>query len=91
MKLSLNEATMKLRAGQLLKLKGTHATRLICAEGLLWVTQEGMTRDDFLAPGNSIELATQGLVLVEAMGDSVLTLAPAKVAAGTTRLDLSPA
>ena len=91
MKLSMNEATMKLHDGQLLKLKRARGSRLICGEGLVWVTQEGMTRDVFLAPARAFEVTTNGVVLIEAMTDAILTLAPGKVVAGATRLELSPA
>lgn len=91
MKLTVNEATMRLQADQLLKLKGARGSRVFCHEGLVWLTQEGMTRDDFLSSGASMEIATQGLVLIEALGDSTLTLASGKVAGRLPQRRLSAA
>ncbi len=84
MKLTVNQAAMTLQADQYLKLKGARGTRLTCRDGMLWITQEGVLRDDFLAPGCALTIATDGVVLVEAMSASSLHIAPAPDAAGKT-------
>lgn len=91
MKLSVDNATITLQAAQCLRLTGARGVRLTCRAGLLWITQEGLLRDDFLAPGNGIEVVTGGLVLVEAMSESALEVArDARGAPASEPLRLAP-
>jgi hypothetical protein len=80
MNLVLHDATIGLRPAQLLSLRGARGVRLECREGWLWITQEGLSRDDFLAAGAALELVSDGLVLVEALDRSTLALAGRKPA-----------
>lgn len=83
MRLHLHNATLHFEPRQLLKLRGGRGARIVCHEGLLWLTQEGVARDDFLAAGDSRMLETAGTVLVEAMCTSRALLACAEPADST--------
>lgn len=89
--MKLNRATLDLDRRQIVKLGGARGVRLTCKEGLLWVTQEGLARDDFLTPGRSIEVQTDGAVLIEALSASSAAMdveaLPARQAA---RLEFAP-
>jgi hypothetical protein len=73
-KLDIERATMELERLQILKLRGARGVRLDCREGSLWVTQEGVARDDFLVAGMSQEVQTDGMVVIEAMMPSSLAI-----------------
>jgi hypothetical protein len=45
---------------------------ITCVSGVLWVTQEGDSRDLFLAPGESLELLPRGVTLVTALESSTV-------------------
>lgn len=89
MHLHLHNATLLFEPRQLMKLRGGRGARILCQDGLLWLTQEGVARDDFLAAGDSRMLETAGTVLVEAMCTSRAVLACAE-AAPITGMRLSP-
>jgi hypothetical protein len=74
MKMDVERATMELDRLQILKLRGARGVRLLCQSGSLWVTQEGVARDDFLVPGTEQEVETDGVVVVEAMMPSSLAI-----------------
>jgi hypothetical protein len=67
MKVDIRGATMNLERAQILKLQGAKGVRLACRQGCLWVTQEGIERDDFLVPGVGLEIEVAGVVVIEAM------------------------
>jgi Protein of unknown function (DUF2917) len=68
MKRNPDATTMEMRSGQIERLYGATGVRLTCHRGTVWVTQEGLLRDDFLAAGNSLELVASGLTLIEGVG-----------------------
>lgn len=74
MRVDIERATMDLERMQIVRLRGARGVRLSCARGSLWVTQEGMARDDFLVPGVSQEIETDGMVVIEALLPSSLTV-----------------
>jgi hypothetical protein len=67
MKPEIASADMNLGQAQLLKLRGAKGVRLACRSGMLWVTQENVRRDDFLAAGATLIVETEGVVVVEAL------------------------
>jgi hypothetical protein len=77
MKVDIERAAMDLERTQIMKLRGAKGVRLTCRRGSLWVTQEGVARDDFLVPGVTLPIETAGTVVVEAMVASALTIDPA--------------
>lgn len=74
MKVDIERATMDLERMQIIRLRGARGVRLSCREGSLWVTQEGLARDDFLVPGVSQVIETDGVVVIEAMRASSFTI-----------------
>lgn len=76
MKVDIERATMDLERTQMLRLRGAKGVRLSCRKGSLWITQEGVARDDFLVAGRSQEIETDGVVVIEAMSAASLTIDP---------------
>lgn len=68
---------IELLAGQLLSLDHYRKTRVECVRGQLWVTEATDTRDALLKSGESFVANADGLVLVEALRDSVLCVGEA--------------
>jgi len=60
---------------QMLRLRAHAGTTLTCQSGTLWITQEGVLRDDFLSAGESLCIESPGLVLAQVAG-----LSPARLA-----------
>jgi len=58
-----------LTPAQVLRVQAVAGATLRCETGRLWVTQEGLARDDFLSPGETLHLASTGVILAEAIGD----------------------
>ena len=71
-------SVLDLPPAQILRMRAASGVTILCESGILWVTQEGSPRDEFLSAGESLCLVGAGLVLVEAMGDAAarLTLCP---------------
>ena len=53
-------------AGELLRLEGARGMEVRCEAGHLWITEEAQPDDVWLAPGQRVRLAGDGLALVEA-------------------------
>jgi hypothetical protein len=81
MKVDLDEATLSLDRLNIVKLRGAKGACVTCRAGVLWITQEGVPRDDLLPPGSSVRLETDGVVLIEALCASSATLRPGGTAA----------
>ena len=82
MKRDPNEIFLEMSPGQIERLRGASGVRLICRRGMVWITQEGLPRDDFLSAGMSLELIAAGLTLIEGVGQ-----AGASLSIETTRSD----
>jgi len=67
MNVKIENATIELDTAQLLRLKGAAGARIVCRSGTVWVTQEGVLRDDFLRPGESLTLQSRGVTLAQAV------------------------
>lgn len=63
-----------LRPDRPLRLAGAHGRRLVCTAGCAWITAPGMIDDLFLRRGDAWEVASDGLVLVEAVGSARVAL-----------------
>lgn len=74
MRVDIERAAMDLDRMQIVRLRGARGVRLSCGRGSLWVTQEGVARDDFLVPGLSQVIETDGMVVIEAMVPSSLSI-----------------
>lgn len=74
MQFNTERATLYLEPRDLLRLRGARGLRIACHAGMLWLTQEGVARDDFLGPGAARVVETRGTVLIEAMAASRASL-----------------
>ena len=74
MKVEFENAAIELKPAQLLRLKGAAGVRIVCQSGTVWVTQEGVLRDDFLRPGEALALRSRGVTLAQAMGRASLAI-----------------
>jgi len=64
----------RLCAGQELQLHEVAGWTVVCRSGAVWLTQEGDTRDIFLQAGQGFALDRDGLALVCACRDALLSI-----------------
>ena len=76
--------SMRLGAGQELRLYDAAGWTVACRSGSLWLTQEADSRDVFLDAGGRFTLDRGGMALVLARRDSGLTLRPPSGGRGGT-------
>jgi len=74
MKVEIENAAIELDPAQSLRLKGAAGVRIVCRSGIVWVTQEGVLRDDFLRPGEALTLRSRGVTLAQAMGRALISI-----------------
>ncbi len=74
MKVEIENAAIELEPAQLLRLKGAAGVRMVCRSGTVWVTQEGVPRDDFLSAGEAMTLSSRGVTLAQALGRALLSI-----------------
>lgn len=67
---------------QVLRLRKHAGTTLICQSGTLWITQEGVLRDDFLSAGELLCIESPGLILAQVAGPGPARLALREAAGG---------
>jgi hypothetical protein len=67
-------SVVDLPPAQVLRLRAASGLTISCDGGTLWVTQEGIARDDFLSAGESLCIVSAGMTLVEAVGGAVARL-----------------
>ena len=60
---------MRLAAGEVLRIAAPRGLEVACESGHLWITEEGMPDDVWLAAGQRVRLVGDGLALLEAKGD----------------------
>lgn len=68
--------SLKLGAGQELRLHDAAGWTVACRSGSLWITQEADTRDVFLRDGERFTADRDGLTLVLARKDALLAIRP---------------
>lgn len=92
MKVEIENAAIELKSAQLLRLKGAAGVRIVCRSGTVWVTQEGVLRDDFLRPGEGLTLRSRGVTLAQAVSRALLSIEarPRFGGAATVTLSASP-
>lgn len=66
---------MSLPAGQFLRLRKGSGCRIVCMAGVMLVTVSGVVEDIDLHASDGYTVPNDGLVLIEAVGAAVLTLA----------------
>lgn len=74
MKLDWSGAELFLPAGGLLRLEDARGNRIMCTAGVLWITVAGKSDDIFLRAGECYDIPAQGLVLVEGLENSRVTV-----------------
>ena len=74
MKVEIENAAIELKPAQLLRLKSAAGVRIVCRSGTVWVTQEGVLRDDFLRPGEALILRSRGVTLAQAVGRALFSI-----------------
>jgi len=74
MKVEIESAAIELDPAQSLRLKGAAGVRIVCRSGIVWVTQEGVLRDDFLRPGEALTLRSRGVTLAQAMDRALISI-----------------
>lgn len=74
MKPDSKTSVLELLPRQVLRLQAAAGVTIHCDEGTLWVTQEGLARDDFLSAGESLCIVSDGVTLAEAIGNTAARL-----------------
>ncbi len=74
MKPDSSDSVLELLPLQILRLRAGAGVTISCDSGTFWVPQEGVTRDDFLAAGESLCITSAGVTLAEAVGGAVARL-----------------
>ena len=91
MKVEIENAAIELEPEQSLRLKGAAGVRIVCRSGTVWVTQEGVLRDDFLRPGEALTLGSRGVTLAQSMDRAVISIeARPRMGAATATLSALP-
>ena len=60
---------MRLAPGEVLRIAAPRGLEVACEAGHLWITEEGMPEDVWLAAGQRVRLVGDGLALLEAKGE----------------------
>lgn len=63
-----------LARGMLVRIKNGRGTLVRVTGGAIWVTEEGDSRDRFVAAGGRFRVASRGLTLISAIRPSTITL-----------------
>ena len=74
MKPDPKDSVLELLPAQVLRLQAAAGVTINCVDGTLWVTQEGLVRDDFLSAGESLCIVSDGVTLVETVGNTAARL-----------------
>jgi hypothetical protein len=91
MKVELANAAIELKPAQWLRLRGAAGVRIVCRSGTVWVTQEGVLRDDFLRSSEALTLRSRGVTLVQAEGRAMISIeARPRISAATATLSALP-
>lgn len=82
MKIELRSGEIDLPADRPLRLSKARGIRLHCTSGVIWVTVAGQAEDIFLSPGQSWQVAGEGLCLIESIGHGRFRLKMPRRASG---------
>lgn len=69
---ALNMVLTPLHAGEFLRIQDGAGQSVAVFDGLVWVTQDGDPRDEFVANGETFMLDRPGLAVIEALADTRL-------------------
>ena len=62
----------RLQSGQVQSFCPSGAKRLMCEQGVVWITQTEQAHDTFLLPGEEMELKPAGKVVMQAMSEAAI-------------------
>lgn len=79
---TMHAALSRLGTGEVLKIRDGRGQTLAVFDGLVWVTQDGDLRDEFIAEGGSFTLDRSGLAIVEALVETRLAVLAARSESG---------
>ena len=65
---------MRLAAGEVVRLDSPRGLEVACDAGHLWITEEGMPDDVWLAAGQRVRLVGHGTAVLEAKGEARLRI-----------------
>lgn len=71
MKIDHPSSEFAVRDAQPLRLTAARGCAVQCLRGTLWITQAGRLEDVFLRAGEGLRLSSDGVVLVEGVGEAV--------------------
>ncbi|WP_374400694.1 DUF2917 domain-containing protein [Niveibacterium sp.] len=92
MKVNLTQGAIDLAQGKLLSLDSATGWTLQVKRGVVWATSPDMPGDHFIRSGQSLRLTGASRVIVEALQDCEIGLAPAQRAAkSSARHSAAPA
>ena len=74
MKIELTSQEICLADSRPLRIEQARGQRITCTAGTLWITETGIACDIFLAAGETHEVQTNGLLLVESVGNGRMLL-----------------
>lgn len=66
---------MRLAPGAVMRIVRARGIEVACEAGHLWITEEGQPCDVWLAAGQRVTLVGDGVAVLEAKGETRLTLA----------------
>lgn len=85
MNIDLGSGEVCLRPGQLVRIAQASGLRIRCMAGTIWITVAGEPLDVILAPGLAYRITSQGLTLIESIGEGRVRLEMASSAHRTGR------
>ena len=74
MQLQLKTPTLALRQGEIVTLDDAQGVPIAASTGTVWVTQEGLYRDDIVGPGDCLVVARPGRTIVQALRSGWITI-----------------
>lgn len=68
MEFDLNSGEVCLQDNRPIRLQRARGLRITCTAGTIWITVTGEPGDIFLAPGQTYQVGSNGLALIESIG-----------------------
>lgn len=78
MEIDLRSGEVCLQDNQPVRLNSARGLRVTCTAGRVWITETGVTEDIFLHPGQSHQIGSDALALIESIGGGKVCFEPAQ-------------
>jgi len=78
MQIDLRSGEVCLQDNQPIRLSGARGLRITCTAGTIWITVNGEAEDIFLTAGQSYQVGSNALTLVESIGSGRVRLEKAR-------------